>query len=43
LRKETGIHTASEAIELVTTLWPFREPPLKMRLLLEELLGPSER
>jgi len=37
----TGMHTAQEALELLQRTYPYREPPAKTRLFLEELLGPS--
>ncbi len=41
LLKECGIETAKEALDLLQHLYPHREPPVKTRLFLEELLGPS--
>jgi len=41
LLQECGIETAKEALDLLQHLYPHREPPVKTRLFLEELLGPS--
>ena len=40
LLKECGMHRASEALDLLQHLYPHREPLVKTRLFLEELLGP---
>lgn len=40
LLRQTGLHTAQEALDLLERMYPYREPPLKTRLFLEELLGP---
>lgn len=37
---ECGITNATDALDLLARLYPYREPPLKTRLFLEELLGP---
>lgn len=34
-----GIKTATEALDLLQRLYPYKEPPLKTRLFLQELLG----
>lgn len=39
LLSECGIRATAEAIELVTRLYPYQDPPVKTRLFLEELLG----
>jgi len=41
LLRECGIYTADEALTLLERMYPHREPPLKTRFFLEELLGPS--
>jgi hypothetical protein len=41
LLKKCGIESADEALDLLQHLYPDREPPVKTRLFLEELLGPS--
>jgi hypothetical protein len=38
---ECGIRTVDEALDLVVRVYPYRQPPLKTRLFLEELLGPG--
>jgi hypothetical protein len=38
---ECGLHSANEALELLERMYPEREPALKTRLFLEELLGSS--
>lgn len=38
----SGLRTAHEALDLVQRLYPHREPPLKTRFFLEELLGPPK-
>lgn len=38
LLRQTGIHSADEALALVARMYPHREPPLKTRLFLEEIL-----
>ena len=35
---ETGIDTADEALPLMARIYPNREPPLRTRLFLEEIL-----
>lgn len=37
---QSGLHTAQEALDLVQRMYPHREPPVKTRFYLEELLGP---
>jgi hypothetical protein len=39
LLKESGIHDAQEALEVLRAIYPAREPPAKTRFFLEELLG----
>jgi hypothetical protein len=38
LLTQTGIATADEALALMVQMYPHREPPLKTRLFLEEIL-----
>jgi hypothetical protein len=42
LLDRTGITTADEALALMTRMYPDREPPLKTRLFLEEILPTNE-
>lgn len=42
LLRQSGLHTAQEALDLVQRMYPHREPPMKTRFFLEELLGPAE-
>lgn len=42
LLKQTGIRTPDEALALLEQMYPYREPPLKTRFFLEELLGPAD-
>lgn len=39
LLRECGIHTVGEALAVLERAYPHREPPLKTRFFLEELLG----
>jgi hypothetical protein len=39
---QTGIQTADEALALMARMYPHREPPLKTRLFLEEILRSDE-
>jgi hypothetical protein len=39
LLQQCGLHTAREALDLLKRMYPSREPPVKTRLFLEELLG----
>jgi len=41
LLRECGVRSAREALDLLQGVYPYREPPVKTRLFLEELLGPS--
>jgi hypothetical protein len=41
LLRQTGINQASEALDLLSSLYPFRDPPLKTQLYLEEILDNS--
>lgn len=43
LLRECAITNSSDALALLARLYPYREPPLKTRLFLEELLGPITR
>lgn len=38
LLRQTGIQSADEALAVLTRMYPHREPPLKTRLFLEEIL-----
>jgi hypothetical protein len=38
LLRQTGITTADEALDLLALMYPDRDPPLKTRLFLEEIL-----
>lgn len=42
LLRQSGLHTAQEALDLVQRMYPSHEPPMKTRFFLEELLGPAE-
>jgi hypothetical protein len=42
LLDQTGIATANEALALMARMYPEREPPLKTRLFLEEILPTDE-
>ena len=42
LLTQTGIETADEALALLARMYPHREPPVKTRLFLEEIL-PTEK
>jgi hypothetical protein len=42
LLRLAGIDNANEALELLTTMYPHREPPLKTQLFLEEILDTHE-
>ncbi len=39
LLRECDMHTVEEALELLQRVYPSREPPLKTRLFLEEIIG----
>jgi hypothetical protein len=39
LLREAGVHSAAEALELLNSMYPRKEPPTKTRFFLEELLG----
>ncbi len=41
LLEQSGLRTAQEAIDLLRRIYPDREPPVKTRFYLEELLGPA--
>ena len=41
LLDQTGIATPDEALDLMARMYPDREPPLKTRLFLEEILPPD--
>lgn len=41
LLQQSGLHTAREALDLLKRMYPYREPPVKTRLFLEELFGPA--
>ena len=41
LLRECDLHKPEEALELLAHLYPAREPPLKTRLFLEEVLEPA--
>ena len=43
LLRECGIDTVEQALSLLRRLYPRREPPLKTRLFLEELLEGGQR
>jgi hypothetical protein len=43
LLRETGIDRTDDALDLLEQIFSGREPPLKTRLFLEELLGPASR
>ncbi|PZS21015.1 MAG: hypothetical protein DLM54_05060 [Acidimicrobiales bacterium] len=38
-----GVHATDAALDLLTQLYPYWEPPVKTRFFLEELLGPADR
>ena len=40
LLRQSGLHTAQEALDLVQRMYPQREPPMKTRFFLEEVLRP---
>jgi hypothetical protein len=42
LLRLSGLQTAQEALDLLQRMYPHREPPMKTRFFLEELLGPAE-
>ena len=42
LLRQSGLHTAQEALDLLQRMYPSHEPPMKTRFFLEELLGPAE-
>jgi hypothetical protein len=42
LLRQTGITDAHEALDLLTTMYPHSEPPLKTQLFLEEILESDE-
>ncbi|MDE3074918.1 MAG: hypothetical protein KGJ86_05770 [Chloroflexota bacterium] len=41
LLRASGVGSAKEALDLLQRMYPYREPPVKRRLFLEELLGPA--
>lgn len=41
LLAECGLRSADEALDLLRRMYPHRDPPLKTRLFLEELLSPT--
>jgi hypothetical protein len=41
LLRECGLRSSEEALELLRSMYPLQEPPLKTRLFLEEILGPA--
>jgi hypothetical protein len=41
LLRECDLHRPEEALELLRQMYPSSEPPLKTRLFLEEVLGPT--
>jgi hypothetical protein len=41
LLRECGLHTPEEALEVLRSMYPLQEPPLKTRLFLDELLRPT--
>ncbi len=43
LLNQTGIDTADDALALIARMYPYREPPVKTRLFLEEILPAKER
>jgi hypothetical protein len=42
LLAECNLHSVDEALELLRVMYPSREPPLRTRLFLEEILGPED-
>lgn len=42
LLRQSGLHTAQEALDLVRRAYPYREPPMRTLFFLEELLGREE-
>jgi Nucleotidyltransferase of unknown function (DUF6036) len=40
LLKECGLHRSEDALGVLRDVYPSRDPPLKTRLFLEEILGP---
>jgi hypothetical protein len=42
LLRECDMHTVEQALELLQHMYPSREPPLKTRLFLEEVLAPTD-
>ncbi len=42
LLRECDLHSAEQALELLRCMYPSREPPLKTRLFLEEILGSTD-
>lgn len=42
LLRECDLHSAEDALALLRQMYPAREPPLKTRLFLEEVLGPAD-
>jgi hypothetical protein len=38
LLRQAGINDANEALDLLTTMYPYRDPPVKTQLFLEEIL-----
>jgi hypothetical protein len=43
LLRQCGIDRPAEALALLERMYPYREPPVKTRFFLEELLGPQPR
>jgi hypothetical protein len=41
LLRQADIHHANEALDLLSSMYPYQGPPLKTRLFLEEILGNS--
>lgn len=39
LLQQSSLHTAQEALDVLQRMYPYREPPVKTRVFLEELLG----
>jgi hypothetical protein len=42
LLRECGMHSATEALDLLKRMYPLHEPPPKTRFFLEELFGALE-
>jgi hypothetical protein len=41
LLRESGVHSAQQALDVLADLYPLSEPPPRTRFFLEELLGPA--